>query len=54
MRVENTYGADNDEKNYKIYTPRVGLIQDEDLLLFGYSRLKISDFIREFHLYDML
>ncbi|MFZ2145816.1 MAG: hypothetical protein WAV28_01245 [Sedimentisphaerales bacterium] len=38
IRVEETSGIDPDEKCYKTYAPGVGLIQDEDLLLTGYSR----------------
>jgi hypothetical protein len=40
IRVEETSGIDPDEKCYKTYAPGVGLIQDEDLLLTGYSRQK--------------
>lgn len=38
IRVEETSGIDPDEKCYKTYAPGVGLIQDEDLLLTGYSK----------------
>ena len=38
LRVEETSGIDPDEKYYKTYAPGVGLIQDEDLLLTGYSK----------------
>jgi len=38
IRVEETFGIDPDEKCYKTYAPGVGLIQDEDLLLTGYSK----------------
>ena len=37
IRVEETSGVDAGEKGYKTYAPGVGLIQDEDLLLTGYS-----------------
>jgi len=37
IRVEETSGIDPDDKCYKTYAPGVGLIQDEDLLLTGYS-----------------
>lgn len=40
IRVEETSGLDPDEKYYKTYAPGVGLIQDEDLLLTGYSKQK--------------
>lgn len=40
IRVEETSGLDPDEKCYKTYAPDIGLIQDEDLLLTGYSRAK--------------
>ena len=40
IRVEETSGIDPDEKCYKTYAPSVGLIQDEDLLLTGYSKAK--------------
>jgi uncharacterized membrane protein YkoI len=40
LRVEETSGLDPDEKYYKTYAPGVGLIQDEDLLLTGYSKAK--------------
>jgi len=40
IRVEETSGIDPDEKCYKTYAPGVGLIQDEDLLLTGYSKAK--------------
>jgi len=38
IKVEETSGIDPDEKYYKIYAPGVGLIQDEDLQLTGYSK----------------
>lgn len=38
IRVEETSGIDPDEKCYKTYAPGIGLIQDEDLLLTGYSK----------------
>ena len=38
IRVEETSGIDPDDKCYKTYAPGVGLIQDEDLLLTGYSK----------------
>jgi hypothetical protein len=38
LRVEETSGLDPDEKCYKTYAPGVGLIQDEDLLLTGYTK----------------
>jgi len=40
IRVEETSGLAPDEKCYKTYAPGVGLIQDEDLLLTGYSKTK--------------
>jgi len=40
LRVEETSGIAPDEKGYKTYAPGVGLIQDEDLLLTGYSEGK--------------
>jgi len=40
IRVEETSGLDPDEKCYKTYAPGVGLIQDEDLLLTGYTEAK--------------
>ena len=40
LRVEETSGLDPDEKCYKTYAPGVGLIQDEDLVLTGYSKAK--------------
>jgi hypothetical protein len=40
IRVEETSGLDPEEKCYKTYAPGVGLIQDEDLLLTGYSEAK--------------
>jgi hypothetical protein len=40
LRVEETSGLDPDEKCYKTYAPGVGLIQDEDLLLIKYSKVK--------------
>jgi len=40
IRVEETSGIDPDDKCYKTYAPGVGLIQDEDLLLTGYSKQK--------------
>ena len=38
IRVEETSGLDPDEKYYKTYAPGIGLIQDEDLLLVGFSK----------------
>jgi len=38
IRVEETSGIDPDEKCYKTYAPGLGLIQDEDLVLTGYSK----------------
>lgn len=38
IRVEETSGIDLDEKCYKTYAPGLGLIQDEDLVLTGYSK----------------
>jgi len=38
IKVEETSGIDPDDKCYKTYAPGVGLIQDEDLLLTGYSK----------------
>jgi len=40
IRVEETSGIDPEEKCYKTYAPGLGLIQDEDLLLTGYSEAK--------------
>ena len=40
IRVEETTGLDPDEKCYKTYAPGVGLIQDEDLLLTRYTKVK--------------
>jgi hypothetical protein len=40
IRVEETSGLDPDEKCYKTYAPNIGLIQDEDLLLTGYTQAK--------------
>jgi len=40
ITVEETSGLDPDEKCYKTYAPGVGLIQDEDLLLTGYTEAK--------------
>jgi len=40
IRVEETSGIDPEEKCYKTYAPGLGLIQDEDLLLTGYSEHK--------------
>ena len=40
ITVEETSGLDPDEKCYKTYAPNVGLIQDEDLLLTGYTEAK--------------
>ncbi len=40
IRVEETSGLDPDEKCYKTYAPGIGLIQDEDLLLTGYTHAK--------------
>ncbi len=38
IKVEETTGLDPGEKCYKTYAPGVGLIQDEDLVLTGYSK----------------
>jgi len=38
IRVEETSGLNPKDKCYKTYAPGVGLIQDEDLLLTGYSK----------------
>jgi len=40
IRIEETSGIDADEKCYKTYAPGVGLIQDEELVLTGYSKAK--------------
>ncbi len=40
LKVEETSGLDPDEKCYKTYAPGIGLIQDEDLLLTGYTHAK--------------
>jgi len=40
IRVKETSGIDPEEKYYKTYAPGVGLIQDEDLLLTGYTKAK--------------
>ncbi len=42
IKVEETSGLDAAEKGYKTYAPGVGLIQDEDLLLTGYTQGKAS------------
>jgi hypothetical protein len=38
LKVEETTALDPGEKCYKTYAPGVGLIQDEDLVLTGYSK----------------
>lgn len=38
IRVEETSRIGPGEKCYKIYAPGLGLIQNEDLLLAGYSK----------------
>ncbi len=40
LKVEETSGVNAGEKCYKIYAPSVGIIQDEDLLLTGYTKAK--------------
>lgn len=40
IRIEETTGLNPIEKCYKTYAPGVGLIQDEDLILTGYSSRK--------------
>jgi hypothetical protein len=40
IRVEETSGIDPGERCYKTYAPGVGLVQDEDLVLTGYSQAK--------------
>lgn len=40
IKVEETSELDPNDKCYKTYAPRVGLIQDEDLLLTNYSKPK--------------
>jgi len=42
IRVEETSGLNPDEKCYKTYAPGVGLIQDEDLLLTQYTKVKVA------------
>jgi hypothetical protein len=37
LRTLETSAIDTDEKEYKIYAPGIGLIQDEDLLLVSYG-----------------
>jgi len=38
LKVEETTALDPSEEYYKTYAPGVGLIQDEDLVLIGYSK----------------
>ncbi|MHC4677173.1 MAG: hypothetical protein ACYTEK_00595 [Planctomycetota bacterium] len=40
IRIEETTALDPDEKCYKTYAPGVGLIQDEDLLLIKWGKVK--------------
>jgi len=40
IRVEETSALNADEKCYKTYAPGIGLIQDEDLLLTKYGKVK--------------
>lgn len=40
LMVEETSGLDPDDKCYKTYAPGVGMIQDEDLVLTWYGKVK--------------
>jgi hypothetical protein len=40
IRVEETSGIDPGERCYKTYAPGVGIVQDEDMVLTGYSQAK--------------
>jgi hypothetical protein len=42
IRIEETTALDATEKCYKTYAPGIGLIQDEDLLLTKWGKVKMT------------